>query len=179
MRLFFGLALPDSLRERLSHLRFGVEGAKWSEPSNYHITLRFLGEIEEPLIDPLCEAAAEAGRGALTLSLSGVGHFKTGREPRVLWAGIGEGVEPLSALAARLERAAQGQGLEPDHRNYAPHVTLARMKSARLRHVETWLAEHADFVSTPFTARRFHLYESRPGKSGPAYVPLVDFPLED
>jgi 2'-5' RNA ligase len=100
---------------------------RWVGDEQLHLTLRFIGEVERPLANDIAAALQELGSRAFELRLSGVGKFER-RSGGAIWAGV-EPKEPVAALAAKVERALQQAGLEPEHRAFAPHITLARCSS--------------------------------------------------
>lgn len=103
---------------------------KWVEPENFHLTLKFLGEVPEERIPAVREVLEKvAGQHApLELELVGIGAFPNARSPRVLWAGVHEGREALIRLAIHLNRGFAGLGFEPESRPFTGHVTLGRAR---------------------------------------------------
>lgn len=165
LRLFAALEIPDDIAERLVAIQRGVPGAKWRPRENLHLTLRFFGEVQEPVADDL-DAALEAigqARAPFDLALKGAGFFGK-EEPHTLWMGASPH-EPLAALAADCERAARRAGLKPEPRKFAPHVTLAYLEGSVLERVVAFEQRHALFESAPFRVESFGLYSSflRPG----------------
>jgi RNA 2',3'-cyclic 3'-phosphodiesterase len=175
-RLFTAIEIPQSVRLHLSLVRAPLAGAKWIEPDNMHITLRFAGDIDGRAADELVSLLAGVRARPFTVSIQGVGAFG-GREPKVLWAGVEAGAE-LETLARAHERAARGAGLEPEGRAFKPHVTLARMRGGRQQAVARFLGEHGGLRTEPFTATRFVLLSARPGSGGGPYVVEAAFPFE-
>ena len=139
-RLFTAIEIPEAIRVRLSLIRAPLGGAKWIEPENMHITLRFAGDIDGRTADEFADFLADVRARPFTVTIKGVGAFG-GRDPRVLWAGVEAG-EPLDALYRANERAARAAGLEPEGRAFKPHVTLARMRGARQQAVARFLEEN-------------------------------------
>lgn len=176
-RLFTAVELPETIRLRLSLLRAPIGGAKWVEPENMHITLRFAGDVDGRIADDLADLLADVRVPPFTVSISGCGAFG-GRDPRVLWAGVEAGPE-LGALYRANERAARAAGLEPDPRDFRPHVTLARMRRARQAAVARFLSENGDLRMEPFLVTRFVLLSARPGTGGPPYVVEAGYPLDE
>jgi 2'-5' RNA ligase len=174
-RLFTAIEIPEAMRLRLSLLRAPITGAKWVQPEDMHITLRFAGDIDGRTADDFADLLAEANVPPFTVSVSRGGAFG-GRDPRVLWAGVEAGPE-LYALYRANERAARAAGLEPDPRDFRPHVTLARMRRARQAEVARFLAENGDLRMEPFPVTRFVLLSARPGSGGPPYVVEAAYPL--
>ena len=177
MRLFTALALPEEHLARLSALSAGVDGARWVSPENLHVTLRFIGEVNEAAGDDIVEALAGVRCGPVTVTLEGAGHFGKRKKTYSVWIGVRAAPE-LLALHDRIDRALASCGLASESRKYTPHVTIARLGRARPDHVRAWLEAAASFAAPPFEAEEFLLYESRPGRSGNVYVPLTEFSLK-
>ena len=175
-RLFTAIEIPEPIRVRLSLLRAPLAGAKWIEPENMHITVRFAGDIDGRTADEFVDFLAGVRARPFEVTIKGVGAFG-GRDPRVLWAGVEAG-EPLEALYRAHDRAARAAGLEPEGRTFKPHVTLARMRGARQQPVARFLGENGALRAEPFMARRFVLLSARPGTGGPPYAVEAEFPFE-
>lgn len=172
LRLFAALDLPDEIAARLIALQKGVPGAKWRPRENLHLTLRFFGEVQEPVaeeIDLELESAA-AGFAPFELRLKGAGSFG-GADPHALWVGAEESA-PLKQLAAACERAARRAGLKPEPRKFAPHVTLAYLSGASLERVQAFETRLGLFETKPFWIERFGLYSSITRKSAPSLYRL-------
>ena len=172
LRLFVGIELPPELKLRLSLLCAGVPGARWVDPGNYHLTLRFIGEVDEGLASDIDAALVQIRAPRFALALAGVGHFGD----RMLWAGVDKS-PPLMHLRDKVESALVRLGLAPEMRRYAPHVTLARLRNASAAKLHAFLAEHALFRSEPFPVERFNLIASYLTKSGAIYEDQADYPL--
>jgi RNA 2',3'-cyclic 3'-phosphodiesterase len=175
-RLFTAIEIPEQLRMRLSLIRAPFDGAKWVAPENMHITLRFAGDIDGRTADEFADLLADVTVARFAVRIAGTGAFG-GRDPRVLWAGVEAGPE-LDGLYRGNERAARSAGLEPDPRNFSPHVTLARLRGVRQAAVARFLEESGDLSLEPFTVTRFVLLSARPGSGGPPYVVEAEYPLE-
>ncbi len=176
MRLFVALGLPPETRERLSRLACGLPGVRWVPPENYHLTLRFLGEMPGHRAEEL-DMALSALRGrAFALLLNGVGvHEKAGR-PVSLWAGV-ERNPQLEHLQNKIETAVQRVGFEPERRRFLPHVTLARLDNAPPQKVVGWMQAHNLLRAEPVQVDHFTLFSSRLGKDQAVYTPEVDYEL--
>jgi len=174
-RLFTALEIPANLVPKLEMLRGRLAGARWIKPENYHLTLRFVGDIEEPDADDFVEALSAVSVEPFSLRLSGVGSFG-GRKPRALWAGV-EDCEPLMRLQRAHERAARQAGLPPETRNFAPHVTLARLRGAEPGAVARYLSAVGGFQTEPFVVEDFVLLSAREGTGGGPYVVEARFAL--
>lgn len=177
IRLFTALPLPESTRERLSMLQAGVPGARWIRPENLHVTLRFIGEVDEGIAADLDAALGRATAPGFELRLGGVGHFGPARKPHSLWAGV-ERCEALQFLHDKIDRAVVAAGLQPDDRKFRPHVTLARLRpDVRHERVGRWLEDHALFQAGPIKVDDFVLFRSHLGAEGSVYEPLAEYPL--
>src|SRR5918911_3948820 len=143
LRLFVGIGLPAELKLRLSLLCSGVPGAKWVDPGNFHLTLRFIGEVDEGVAADIDEALAHVRARRFALQLAGTGVFGGGK-PRALWVGV-ERHPDLVALRDKIEQALIRIGLEPEQRKFAPHVTLARLRDPALGQLGAFLAANAQF----------------------------------
>lgn len=179
IRLFVALDLPETVRERLALLQAGVPGARWTPPENFHVTLRFLGEVDEPAAEDVDAALRRVEAPSFDLALDGVGHFGTARKPQTLWADVDRS-EPLRFLHDKVDRASVAAGLPPDDRKFHPHVTLGRLNAAaRTDRVGRWLEDNALFRSQPIPIAAFTLYRSHLGSNGPAYEVLAEYPLTE
>jgi len=176
-RLFSGLEIPREISDRLAMLKGGLEAARWVEPENFHITLRFIGDVDGATAERFSQALAQIKAAPFTLALDGVGSFGRGR-PRAVWAGIGPS-EPLLALAHAHEQAALTAGLEPEGRNFHPHVTLARMRNGKASDVAKYLEHNGAFLSPSFTVSRFVLFSARESRGGGPYVVEHEYPLDE
>ncbi|HEY0053371.1 MAG TPA: RNA 2',3'-cyclic phosphodiesterase [Caulobacteraceae bacterium] len=168
IRLFAALAVPDDIAAELAPRQTGLPGARWSPPENLHLTLRFFGDLDERAAEDLDIELARIDVPAFELQLSGAGSFGDDRRARAVWAGL-KPSEPLARLAAKCETAARRAGLEPSHRAYSPHVTLAYVQRAEPGRVASWTALNAMLSSRPFRVERFGLYSSVLGAAGPHY----------
>jgi 2'-5' RNA ligase len=175
-RLFTAIEIPPAIRQRLSFLRAPLGGAKWIEPEDMHLTLRFAGDIDGRTADELASALGTIRSRPFALTIAGLGAFG-GREPKVLWAGVEAGDE-LDALWRANERAARAAGLEPEGRAFKAHVTLARMRGARQGAVARFLAENGGLRTEPFTVSSFVLLSARPGTGGGPYVVEAEYPFD-
>jgi 2'-5' RNA ligase len=173
LRLFVGIALPPALKLRLSLLASGVPGARWVDPGNYHLTLRFIGEVDEGMASDVDAVLLHIQAKRFDVALAGVGHFGD----RMLWAGV-EKSPPLVHLRDKVESALVRLGLAPETRRYAPHVTLARLRNASGAKLQEFLAEHALFRAEPFPVEKFSLVASYLTKAGSIYEDQADYELE-
>jgi 2'-5' RNA ligase len=167
-RLFTGVEIPADVAFELDLMKGGVWGARWIERDNYHITLRFIGDIGDGLAREIAGELDTVTAEAFTLRLKGVDAFG-GNKPHALYAAVAESPE-LRRLQATHERICQAMGLRPESRKFAPHVTLARLKDTRLDNVHRFIAAHNLYASRFFTVSRFVLFSSRPSRGGGPYA---------
>jgi 2'-5' RNA ligase len=177
IRLFVGLSLPDEVRLRLAALASGIPGARWLEPETYHVTLRFIGEVEEQVGEAIHDLLDGIRAPAFPLELAGMGAFDTGHRAHTLWAGV-EKSAALVFLRDKVESAVVRAGLPPETRKFSPHVTLARIKDQPGRRLHDFLSHHGLFRAGPFMVDRFVLYSSHLGRTGATYTAEAEYPLE-
>jgi 2'-5' RNA ligase len=176
-RLFTGLEIPPDIGRSLAMLRGGLPGARWIDPEHYHVTLRFIGDIDAALAHEVESLLGRVRRGGFELQVEDL-HSFGGRKPRAVVATLAA-APPLMELQAEHERLLQRVGLEPEGRRYIPHVTLARLRESSSRQVADYLAMRAPFRSPPFTVSRFVLFSSRASVGGGPYVVEAAYPLKD
>jgi 2'-5' RNA ligase len=167
MRLFVGIALPDEVAASLAALQAGVPGARWQTREQFHLTLRFIGEVDGRAAAAIDDALATISAPAFSVELKGVGSFG-GKHPHALWAGVAAS-DALVHLQRKIESALQRIGLEADGRKYTPHVSLARLKGTPNGHVVDFLTDHALYASQPFAVNGFILYSSLLTPNGSIY----------
>jgi 2'-5' RNA ligase len=174
-RLFTALEMPRDAALSLSLLRGGLPGARWIDVENYHLTLRFFGDVEGHVADEIANALDRVRRPSFSLALSGVGQFG-GKKPHSIWAGVAASPD-LFALQAEIERICQRLGLPADPRKFTPHVTLARLKNASPEAVANYLSARGNFSTMPFKVGRFVLMSSRDSVGGGPYIVEEAWPL--
>ena len=176
-RLFTGLEIPAALGQSLSLLRGGLPGARWIDPENYHLTLRFIGDVDDEIAREIAWLLGKVRRKDFELRLDGLQSFG-GRKPRAIVAAAAPS-QSLMDLQAEHERLMQRAGLDPEGRKYTPHVTLARLRESSSRQVADYLAARGLFRSAPFRVERFVLFSSRASVGGGPYVIEDTFALEE
>ena len=176
-RLFTALEIPRSAAMSLSLLRGGLPGARWIDVENYHITLRFIGDVDGRTADEIVDRLDRIDRPEFSLTLNSIGSFGS-KKPHSIWAGVSAAPE-LYALQGEIERICQRIGLPPDPRKFTPHVTLARLKASRVEDVVHYLGGRGDFHTMPFRIGRFVLLSSRESVGGGPYLTEEIFPLRE
>ncbi len=167
-RLFTGLEIPQSQRTQLSLLQTGLKNVRWIEPENFHVTLKFIGDVTPRTADEIVDALGSRSWAAPEIRLGELGTF--GKEKsRTVYASVAE--DPvLSALAQSQERLMQMCGLDPEGRKFIPHVTLCRTRSGTGNEaVARYLSIHGGFSAPPFRPARFVLYSAKESTGGGPY----------
>jgi len=170
VRLFVAVEVPEGPREdarrRLEEVRGRLPPARWVDLDAVHLTLIFLGAVEEAALPALGAALgpAAAAHAPFTMALTGGGTFPPRRPARVAWIGVEAGPGLAALQGAVSAAAARAVGYEPESRPYNPHITLARCPENWPRPaIETWAAAFAGPVGEPFPVSRDALFESRLG----------------
>ncbi len=177
MRLFFAVEIPEDVRRSIAaavgKLRRRLPAARWVRSEGVHLTLKFLGEQPETLVEPLYQEVVQAlaSQRAVTVALAGGGFFPSPKRPRVAW--LGGRAEGLEAWAQILERCAGHHGVREEGRPFAVHLTLARLErpwpgeeaQEFLRSVQSWRL-------APFVAREVVLFASELAPGGARYTPI-------
>lgn len=178
MRLFVAVPVPEHIGDELADICSGIPGARWVPPENFHITLRFLGELDGAQADDVHEALSGISAPSFELSLATVGRFGDAKKARSIWAGVDPNPS-LTHLRDKVESAAVRAGLPPEPRRFKPHVTLARFKngSGMAPEIHDFITRHALYRSEPFSVREFTLFQSFLGGEGAIYRPEADYEL--
>jgi 2'-5' RNA ligase len=159
-RLFVALAMPEEIALELDALCSGLPGVRWTDADDFHLTLRFIGEVDHSTFYEIGEVLAGISLPPFDLVLKGVGTFPPRGAPHTLWAGVAD-IEGLAPLKRRIDRTLREVGLDGEKRNFVPHVTLGRVREpipeARFG---AWLTRRALFKSRPFPVSSFNLYSS-------------------
>lgn len=177
MRLFLAVPVRDDLVGELVRLQRGLRIGRRTAPESFHVTLAFLGEVDEDRAGALSEALMVERIEGAEVAVRGTGHFG-GDKPRLVFAGV-EATPALERLGTRLGRAARGAGIAVEARRFVPHVTLARLRGWRedAAAVAAFEAETQLFRLPPFRPLAVTLYESHLHPEGARHDPLAAFPL--
>jgi len=167
-RLFTGLEIPADAAFDLDLMKGGIAGARWIDRESFHITLRFIGDIDESLAREIAYELDGVEARPFSLRLKGIGVFG-GNKPHTIYAGVEENAD-LRRLQSIHERICQVLGLPPEGRKFTPHVTLARLKDPDLRPLHGFLASHSLYASRGFEVPSFVLFSSRPSRGGGPYA---------
>ena len=174
-RLFTGLEIPEDAADELAGLGLEMYGASWLSPDDYHVTLRFFGDVDGRVADEIVAGLDQVDVAPFAMRLAGLDCFG-GSSPRALIARIEE-VPGLVELHRAHERVARAAGLPPEGRRFTPHVTLARLKGTYPETVARFIQSFGRLRLPPIPVERFVLYSARPGTGGGPYVAEEIFPL--
>ena len=168
VRLFTGLELPSDVSFDLNFMQGGIAGARWISRESFHITLRFIGDIDEETGRDVAHALSEIDVQNLSITLKGIDVFG-GNKPHAIIALVEENAE-LRRLQMAQERICQSVGLAPEGRKFIPHVTLARLRDADPQALRHFIESHALYRSRKFDVERFVLFSSKPSRGGGPYA---------
>jgi len=177
-RLFVALDLPKELKNKISNLcAFGLPGVAWVDTEQLHLSLRFIGEVNEHVFDQVRTRLLKVQQVSFSLTLRGVGTFPQGKTARVVWVGV-EKNEPLALLKNKVEYQLNSINIEGEMRKFHPHVTLGRVKTNKIKRMRDYLAHYDMFRAEPFSVEGFSLYSSRLMPSGAKYIKEAEYPLK-
>ena len=148
----------------------GLHGARWVARENFHVTLRFIGQVDEVLAAELDHALSRLKAKPIALQVNTLGSFGDSRNARSVWAGL-EPSEPLRRLNAKIERVFQSLGLAPDKRKFTPHITLGRVSNTSNREIARWIEQKGKLTCPDFEVTRLVLFSSQTRSEGAIYTP--------
>jgi 2'-5' RNA ligase len=180
-RAFVAVELPESDRERIDAVARKLSRHRarvsWVRASNLHLTLAFLGDVDESKIGGVGDAVARAASDCepFELAIAGAGGFPSLTRPRVLWVGMTGGLDALALLHERVWDALERLGFARDAKRFSPHVTIGRVRDARDPSIAPVAREleAADLAGEPFTVREVTLMRSELDPRGARYSPLA------
>lgn len=176
IRLFVAYDIPDDVRMLICGMGATIPGARAVPADQLHLTLKFIGDVEESVLVDIREALAEISLPPLTICLQGVGHFPPRGTPKVLWCGVSPAMETIQ-LRNAIEKALAAVGIERERRKFSPHVTLARLRNSPLKRVTQFLAGNSMFETPPFRVDTFRLYSSVLSAKGAVHTVEAEFSL--
>ncbi len=175
-RLFVAIELPEDAKDDLAHLCEGLQGARWTRDRQFHLTLRFLGELAPDRARNVEEILNAVRADPFELELGGVGHFPPRGRPRAVWAGI-RPCEGLTELHGRVASVLRRAGISPEGRKFAAHVTLGRLTGTTATQVGLYESRHLHFCREPFPVTGFALISSFLSREGALHRVEARYPL--
>ena len=174
-RLFTGLSLPEPIARQLTAIRGGLSGARWVDAEDFHITLRFIGDVGQAEADEVHSLLERVRRPAFTITMGGLDVFG-GAKPRAIVAAVRPSPN-LIELQAEQERLCRRIGLPAETRKYTPHVTLARLRQTSPVAVADFLSLRGFLASREFAVDHFALFSARDSVGGGPYIVEAAYPL--
>ena len=186
MRTFIAIELSEEIKDSLtqiqSHLKYAGADVKWIEKDNIHLTLKFLGEIDDKKCEKVKSALDEIAKSAKSfeISLKDIGAFPKIDFPRVIWVGLDKGAKESTELALKIDKALSKLGLDKETRPFAAHLTLGRVRSSKNKEdlkekIQSYakhdLASHTQFISYLI------LFQSTLTPKGSIYIKLHEAKL--
>ena len=161
-RLFIAIPMPEEVAAQLERLCVGLPATRWTDPEQFHLTLRFIGEVQQGTFYEIGEALTAVSHIPIELRLKGLGQFPPRGAQHTLWVGVDDPAGALPALRRKIERALDEAGLEPERRKYEPHVTLGRFRSPPPEErLASYLFRRTLIRTEAFPVSSFGLYSSQ------------------
>jgi RNA 2',3'-cyclic 3'-phosphodiesterase len=187
MRAFIAIELPQEIKDNLSRLQGKLKTAgadvKWVEPKNIHLTLKFLGEIEEQTQTRIAAKLKEiaGNQRAFFISLFSCGAFPGINSPRVIWLGIEQGDQEVKTIAGAIETQLESIGIPKETRAFSSHITLGRTRSSKNRRELAQALSELSLkpLQVRFPTDKITLFKSTLTPRGPIYETIEEFPLSD
>lgn len=178
-RLFIGIPLPDNYKKRIGALTRALDKqlhskVKWTRAENAHLTLKFLGQVEEERVGAIRRALSDIEFPGFSLAAGECGCFPNQRKPRVIWTGLRLGAEECKELASAVDKALADVGFEREDREFQSHLTLGRVKRLGQDDWETAL-QNGDSQWPEIEVGSFVLWESELTHEGPIYTVVDEF----
>lgn len=182
-RLFIGIPVPDSYRERLLSITLKMAArlrsqVRWTQPANAHMTLKFLGSVNDDTVPEIQSALRSIAFPPFLFRAGGCGCFPNSHKPRVIWAGTSKGAKACAQLAEAINDALIPVGFEPDERQFKCHLTLGRVKTLFTDDWEAALRE-ANGLWPGYEVDHFTLWKSELTSQGPIYTVVEEYPLDE
>jgi len=179
IRLFAGIDLPEDIKKQLVSLQKGLPSALWRPSNKMHLTLRFIGNLEESVAEEVLKELRYIRFPAFHFSLKGIGYFERGGVPHHIWAGV-DGDKAIRELQQKIDSAVKKAGAgQADKFKFVPHVTLGKLFGANRADVFEYISQNNLFHTPEFEATSFILYQSiaRENGEGKYYKEIEEFPL--
>jgi 2'-5' RNA ligase len=176
-RLFIALSFSEEVKDSLAAITGHIPGADWSESEKYHLTLRFLGEVEKAALDEIGAGLESVSARSFHLTLRGLGVFPLRGDPETLWVGVDRN-EALTSLRNKIESLVVRRGQPPESRKFHPHVTLARVGNSRPEWVGAYVAANSLFSIPDIAVQSFALFSSKLTPYGAVYTLEREYALE-
>jgi 2'-5' RNA ligase len=186
IRTFIAIEIPTHIKNKIAELQEGLKGIgsriSWTKSSNIHLTLKFLGDADEKIIDEIAAELQQAVQNiaGFEIRVAGTGIFPNFKRPRVIWVGAKSEGEHLQTLATQVQDCMENFGFEKEKRHFSAHLTLGRVKDTKgIEPVMEKLKSYENFEVGLFAVREFYLIKSELHPAGAIYTPLKKIGLKD
>lgn len=176
MRLFIAVPLQDAVIRQFADLQQPIDGLRWQDPDQLHLTLKFLGETDPERVPEIHQNLCQIELPTFSMTIKGFGYFPKGKQPRVLWSGINKN-EPLEKLQQLVEETCTAMGFDAETRPFKPHITIARIDGGSKRDVMSFINQHKKFRIPDVAVDEFVLYESKLSSDGATHIRKKSFSL--
>ncbi|WP_205625025.1 RNA 2',3'-cyclic phosphodiesterase [Geminicoccus roseus] len=167
--------LPEDIADQVDRLCVGLPDVRWTDADDLHITLRFIGEVDEPTYEEIGEALAHVTAPPFELQLRDIGHFPPRGDPTTLWIGVAPS-EGLNSLKRRVDRQLASLGVAAEQRKFQPHLTIARIRGGLPENrLGSFLKRLSLYRSEPFVVTGFTLYSSLLRTDGAIHTPEATY----
>ena len=178
VRLFVAIDLPATVKNQVLELtRFGLRGVKWVSLEQFHLSLRFIGEVNPHLFDNIQTCLTKVRGNEFNLTLKDIGTFPMNKNPRVIWSGV-EKNALLVQVRNKIEHQLNQIGIPSERRKFHPHVTLGRVKNNKIKGMGDYIAQYGLFRSDTFRVDNFVLFSSKLTPKGAIYTKEMTYPLD-
>ena len=185
MRIFIAVELPSDVKNQIARMQAELKKVpaqvSWTKAENVHLTLKFLGEIEEKQLQPVTQAARAGCKGIkkFKISLKGVGGFPNLRQPRVIWIGTQNGAEELISLQAKIDTELDKAGFPKEEKKFRPHFTLGRVRVPKNIEKLAQALGSTEFQTADFDILHLNVMKSQLSPGGSIYTVLERIDLEN
>ena len=176
MRLFFAIALPQAVLHDFSSLAMPVSHVRWIPPTNIHLTVQFIGTVEESVAEQIQRAVRSLQLPSFQMRLSGVGAFPSIERPSVLWVGV-DADAGLFTLQRDIFSRLDSLQLNLEQRPFRPHITVARIQRGKRADVTDWIRIHEHYGTDPIRVEAYQLFSSELRPSGAIYRQVAKYSL--
>lgn len=176
-RLFVAVDLPEQIRSQVLALtQFGLPGVRWVKEEQFHLSLRFIGEVDDRLFESIGTCLSKVREDEFDLTLKGIGTFLKSKNPKVIWAGVDKS-KSLIRLRNKVEHQLNQLGVVSEGRKFHPHVTLGRVKDNRIKGIGDYMLHYSLFRSETFPVENFVLFSSQLTPNGAIYTKEMVYDL--
>jgi len=176
IRLFTSIGLPEQYKNKLHHICYGIRYAKWVKKEDLHLTICFMGEIEEHQLEETQEILQAIKFSSFDLKVKGVGFFKKRHKPITLWAGVDQN-DQLKDFHQKIVNSLRSINIPIENKHFSPHITLARVPKINEEKLAQYLEQHTLFELPSYSIDSFRLIKSKLTEKGPIYTILREYDL--